>query len=90
MATPHVRAAVTASWTDVIGSAASVAGVTWQNLGPDVVEIAFTTSAPAGGASDATHLLAQGEAFYDKNGSAHCWVRTPSRVNGATICATAD
>jgi|KBSSwiStaDraftv2_1062776.scaffolds.fasta_scaffold124292_3 hypothetical protein len=89
MATPKVYATVGTAYADVIGAAAAVAGVTWQNIGPGKISIAFTTVAPAEGATDAVHLLDVGEAFYDKNGSAHCWVKMASG-KGARVCATAD
>lgn len=89
MATPKVYAAVTTAYTDVIGAAAAVAGVTWQNLGPGNISIAFTVVAPAEAATDAVHLLEPGDAFYDKNGSAHCWVKQATG-KGARISATAD
>lgn len=89
MATPKILTAVSNSWTDIIGSAAAVAGVTWQNVGVHQVMIAFTTTAPAGGATDAYHLLNHGEAFYDKNGSAHCWAKCIGNA-GSTLSATAD
>lgn len=89
MATPKVRTLLTSAWVDIAGAAASVAGVTWQNIGPGSVQISFTTSSPAaGGATDAYHTLKTGEAFYDRNGSAHVWAM--SQVAGSILCATAD
>jgi len=88
MATPKVLASVTTSWADVIGAAASVAGITWQNTGPNVIWIAFTTAAPAGGATDAYHILQPSGAYYDKSGAAHCWVKSPG--GASAISATAD
>lgn len=87
MATPRVLATLTTAWTAVEGAAASVAGVTWQNLGRDEIMIAFTAIAPT--ASDAVHLLKRGEAFYDKNGSAKVWARSMTSV-GAQLAATSD
>ena len=87
MATPKVFANLTGAWTEVSGAAASVAGVTWQNLGPGMIHIAFTTLAPAGGPTDAYHNLNPGEAFYDKNGSAKVWARA---TIGGALSATAD
>jgi hypothetical protein len=87
MATPEVRASLTSSWADVSGDAASVAGVTWQNIGPSPIHIAFTTTAP--GDTDAFHVLKAGEAFYDKNGSAHVWARYTGHI-ASILCATAD
>lgn len=89
MATPRVLATLTTSWTAVEGAAASVAGVTWQNLGKDEIMIAFTTLAPSGAASDAVHVLKRTEAFYDKNGSAKVWARSMTSV-GAQLAATSD
>ena len=87
MATPKVFVTLTTTWTEVSGAAASVAGVTWQNLGPGTAQIAFTTLAPANGATDAYHSLNPGEAFYDKNGSAKVWARAQQ---GVALAATAD
>ena len=87
MATPKARATVdNETWADIAGAAASTAGVTWQNQGPSDAWIAFTTAAPTG--ADAIHILAPGEAFYDKNGSAHVWAQAIGPP--ATFCATAD
>ena len=90
MATPkvYVKQAQSTTWVDVAGAAASVAGVTWQNIGGVRFRIAFTTSAPAEGSTDAYHVLQPGEAYYDKNGSAHVWVVAPH--GDAIISATAD
>lgn len=87
MATPRVLATLTTSWTAVEGAAASVVGVTWQNLGKDEIMIAFTAIAPT--ANDAVHLLKRGAAFYDKNGSAKVWARSMTSV-GAQLAATSD
>lgn len=88
MATPRVFSTLTASWTDVSGAAASVAGLTWQNLGPGDVYIAFTTSAPAGGGTDAVHVLGPREAYYDQTGSAKIWAR--AETAGARISGTSN
>lgn len=87
MANPKVLAAATAEWTDVIGAAAAVPGVTWQCIGDGVLAIAFTVAEPT--LTDAVHELGPREAFYDKNGSAHCWIRLTGR-GAASISATAD
>lgn len=89
MATPRVMATVGMNWTAVEGAAASVAGVTWQNVGQDEALIAFTTTAPAGGATDAVHLLKRGDMFYDKTGSAKVWARSMTPV-GARLSASSD
>lgn len=89
MASPKVRKRVTGVWTSIEGAAASVAGVTWQNVGSFEVYIAFTTSAPAEGETDAYHILAPGTAYYDKNGSAKVWARTVGNAE-SLITATAD
>jgi len=89
MATPKVFKPVAgATWVDVAGAAAGVTGVTWQNVGNHNLEIAFTTSAPAEGPTDAFHTLGRYQAFYDKNGSPHCWVRC--KEASTLITATAD
>ena len=88
MATPKVFTAVTSAWQDLVGGAASTAGVTWQNVGSSPIYIAFTTAAPAGGATDAFHVLDAGTAYYDKNGSTHCWAKCPG--GAGTLTATAD
>lgn len=86
MATPKVLSAVTPAWVDVAGSAASVAGVTWQNLGTNAIKIAFSATSP----STATpyNTLLPNQAFYDKNGSAKVWVK--SGGTGSTISGVAD
>lgn len=89
MASPKVFQPVTDAWVDVIGAASGVAGVSWQNIGPGMIGIAFTTAAPAGGATDAVHVLGPQDAFYDKNGSAHAWVKRMGK-GAAHISATAD
>lgn len=89
MATALLKATVTGDWTDVIGAAAAQAGVTWQNVGRDDVLIAFTTIAPT--ASDGYHILAPGEAYYDKNGSAHLWAKNPGgSAAPSSLTATKD
>lgn len=89
MATARVRANLEAGadWASVEGAAASVAGVTWQNLGPEPVLIAFAASAP--GPTTAYHRLNIGEAFYDKNGSAKVWAKMQG-VAGSILTATSD
>jgi len=87
MATPKVFAEVTPAWTNVIGAAAGVPGVTWQNEGANNVQIAFTAAAPADRPTDAFHTLQPLAAFYDESGSAACWVR--SMGPGGVICGTA-
>lgn len=87
MATPKVKENLSSNWSDVAKSAASVAGVTWQNVGPGDCVISFTTAEPT--SADAYHVLKSGEAYYDKNGSAHVWARYTGG-DGATITATAD
>lgn len=89
MATPRVFATLGTTWTAVEGGAASVAGVTWQNVGPDKLMIAFTAAAPVGGATDAVHLLGPGVTWYDRNGSAKVWARSQTSV-GAQLSATSD
>lgn len=87
MATAKVLAtATTSDWTDVIGSAASVAGVTWQNLGPADVFLAFQTAKP--GTSDPYVVLKVKDAFYDKNGSAHVWAK--ATASNSALAAIAD
>lgn len=93
MATPRVfNGAVPGTpWTNVIGGAANIAGMTWQNVGSTILHIAFTTAAPGnpGSATDAFHILRPGEAFYDANGSAALWARSVG--NGAgSISGTSD
>ena len=85
MATPKVNTATGQDWTDIIGAAASVAGMTWQNLGPGSATISFSTAKPV--STDARHVLERGQAFYDKTGSAHLWACSS---NGAVIAGTAD
>ncbi|BEV00055.1 hypothetical protein [Novosphingobium olei] len=87
MATPKVFVVMDGTWKSVEGAAASVAGVTWQCLGPEALQIAFTTAAPANNAVDAYHNLARNEAYYDKSGSAKVWARGPV---GTALSATAD
>lgn len=89
MATPKVLANVTSAWTNVIGSAANVAGLAWQNVGPSEIQIAFTTLEPAGGPTDAYMILPVRGGYYDVNGSAACWVRSIGSA-GSTISGTAD
>ena len=87
MATAKVAASVqTGTWTDVSGAAASVAGVSWQNNGPGVLQIAFNATAPDG--TVAYHTLNPGSGFYDKNGSAKIWARAVDMAT--TLCATSD
>lgn len=86
MATPLVFASLGASWTSVEGAAASVAGVTWQNVGPGTAHVAFTSSAP--GNADAYIVLQPNGAFYDKSGSAKVWARNAG--GGAALTATGE
>ena len=89
MASPKVLANVGSTWTNVIGAASGVANVTWQNIGNAAqIQIAFTTAAPAGSATDAYHILNPGDGYLDVTGSTACWVRCLSSVGG-TIAATA-
>lgn len=85
MATPKVVATATSTWTDIIGSAASVAGMTWHNNGPGRVVLSFSNAAPA--STDARHVLERGQAYYDKNGTAHCWLIGDI---GGVVSGTAD
>lgn len=85
MATPKSRNELSSSWTEIT-SAANTAGITWQNVGSQTVMIAFTASEPT--ASDPYHVLYPMAAFYDKNGSAKCWARTPG--GNSILMATAD
>lgn len=80
-----VNAAVGGSWADVVGAAASVAGVTWQNVGGDIVLIAFGGSSEPSEATDAFHALKQYDAYFDVSGSDYVWVRSPgsSRVTAS-------
>ncbi|HQS70898.1 MULTISPECIES: hypothetical protein [unclassified Novosphingobium] len=87
MATPRVLANVGSSWTAIEGAAASVAGVTWQNVGKDPAVLAFTTSAPV--ATDAYTLLQPGQMFYDKTGSAKAWAKSTGPA-GSTLTAVSD
>lgn len=91
MATPRVLVSLPAgsNWTSIEGTAAGVAGVTWQNVGGCTIQIAFTTAAPAGGAADAYHVLPTNSAFYDANGSAKVWARCIDG-QGSTVSATSD
>lgn len=75
MATPYATNEVIADgqWHDVAGAAANVAGVTWQNVGPYALEIAFTAAAPL--RTDARQLLNPAAAWNDETGSPHVWVR---------------
>jgi hypothetical protein len=87
MSNAKVLATLSTTWTDISGGAANIAGVTWQNLGPDIAYIAFTASAPAGGSSDAYHVLGARDAYYDENGSAKVWAKCGA--GGAVLAATA-
>lgn len=89
MATSKGRITVsnTTSWTDVSGAAASVAGVTWQNVGKTPVAIAFTAAEPV--EADAISILNPAQAFYDINGSAKIWAK-PAGLGAAVLSATAD
>jgi len=58
MATELVKASVTSSWVDVVGAAASTAGVYWQNVGSVPLFLSFTTTSP--GSSDGYVVLAPG------------------------------
>jgi len=90
MSTGKVFAVATDSWVDVIGAAAGVAGMTWQCVGTGTILIAFTgAAAPAGGATDAVHELRPGQAWYDKNGATHIWLKRSGR-GGGQISGTAD
>lgn len=91
MATPRVLVSLPAggNWTSIEGNAASVAGVTWQNLGGGTIQIAFTSAAPAGGPTDAYHTLLPTNGFYDANGSAKVWGRCIDG-QGAMVSATSD
>jgi hypothetical protein len=84
MATPHVLAALNESWQEIQGTAASVEGVTWQNIGPGTALIAFTASAPI--STTAYNVLKPGDAFYDKSGSSKVWARA---VGGGSAAMTA-
>ena len=88
MATPRVNALLTASWTNVSGAAAGVAAMTWQNLGPGDIYIAFTAAAPTGGATDAVHLLRPDDAYFDQTGSAAIWAR--AETAGARLSGTSN
>lgn len=86
MATAKVMANASSSdWTDIVGTAASVAGVTWQNIGPADVLLAFQTSKPVAG--DPYVVLKVKDAFYDKNGSAHVWAKGTSRASAVSAIA---
>lgn len=93
MATPRVSVAVPAgpNWTNVIGGAANIAGVTWQCRGAVPIEIAFTTAKPSTpwSGTDAVHILEPGAAYYDVNGSAQLWARSLGTGSG-WIAATSD
>ena len=71
--TPKVLVTVTQLWVDVIGSAASVAGTTWQNLGKTAVYVSSNTTSPS--ASTPYSMILPGQSLYDKTGSAHLWAR---------------
>ena len=88
MATPYATTEVLADglWHDVAGAAAGVPEITWQNVGPYGLEIAFTTNEPL--RTDARHLLNPGVAWNDETGSAHVWVRVIGRSGGTSIAAT--
>ncbi len=88
MTTPRVFEKVTGDdWRNVIGSAASVAGATWQNVGAH--ELMFSTTATKPGPTDAYFLLGSKEATYDKNGSAAFWVKaSASRAETYISCMT--
>lgn len=88
MATGKVMTIAAAEWADVAGAAASVAGVTWQCLGPDAAAVAFSTLEP--GAATAVLILQPGNAFYDKNGSAHFWAQARGPAGVARLSAVAD
>jgi hypothetical protein len=87
MATSYSKTAVPANlWTDVTGSLAGTAGVTWQNVGGIELLISFgNASAPA---ADEGQILNPAAAFYDKNGSTKIWAKALGG-NGA-IAATKD
>lgn len=93
MATPRTSLPVPAGpdWTNVIGGAANLAGVTWQCRGTVPIEIAFTTAKPATpwGATDAVHVLEPTDAYYDVNGSAQLWARSLGNGPG-WIVGTSD
>jgi hypothetical protein len=87
MATSYGKVALPAdAWTDVTGSLAATAGVTWQNVGAMGLLISFgNASAPAAGEGQ---LLQPGGAFYDENGSTKIWAKA---LGGAgAIAATKD
>lgn len=89
MATGLVLAKLNAKsdWAQIQGAAASVAGITWQNVGKVSANIAFSAAAP--GINDAYHILQPGEAFYDKNGSAKVWAK-PATSGSPVLAATRD
>jgi len=79
MATSYPNITLNAGWTDIAAvqaGIASAAGVTVQNVGLGTISVFFGgASAPAAG-----HVLARFAGFYDKNGSAHIWVKGPGTV----------
>jgi len=86
MASELVKATLNATWTDVAGAAASVAGIFWQNVGSVPAFLSFTVSAPS--ASDGYIVIAPGLSFHDDTGSAHVWAKC---YTGSTVvCGTLD
>ena len=88
MATPRVFATLTNTWVNIAGGASGVANMTWQNVGKTDAYIAFTTLAPAGGATDAVHLLEPKGAYFDATGSVNVWAR--SETGGVQISGTSN
>jgi hypothetical protein len=73
-------------WVNVTGSLSGVAGVTWQNLSGDAVDIAFVDG--AGEPGQQGQVLPSMAAYYDKNGSTSIWVK--ALASTGIIAATAD
>lgn len=82
MATSYPTLSVEAGWTDIASEQAgiaSAAGVTVQNVGQDPVTVFFGGAQAPTGAQDG-HVLGRFSGYYDKNGSAHIWVKGPGTV----------
>lgn len=87
MATSYGKTVLPADvWTDVTGTLAGAAGVTWQNVSPYELMVSFgNASAPASGEGQ---ILRPGGAYYDKIGSTKIWARAMGPAGA--IAATKD
>lgn len=79
---PSIALPTNGAWAELTSLEAGIVsapGTAIQNVGWDQIMIFFGGVSAPSGPSDG-HILAPGQGYYDKNGSAHIWARGPGIV----------